>query len=92
MDKFNKNAIILLIAAVTALTIMAYVSYHYVDGAPSQLPSTDGNVNAKAGSTGTCITILSPSNIGEIRRIRWLHCSGKLWRFYSWLHLPNNIQ
>ena len=69
MDKFNKTAIILLIVAVTALTIMAYVSYYYVDGAPSQLPSTDGSVNAKAGSNGTIyynpFTIEYWGNTGE---------------------------
>ena len=65
MDKFNKTAIILLVVAVTALVIMAYVSYYYVDHAPSQLPSTDGSVNAAAGSNGKPITIPSPSNIGE---------------------------
>lgn len=52
VDKFNKTAIILIIAAVVVIVIMAYVSYYYIDGAPSQLPSTDGSVNAQAGSTG----------------------------------------
>lgn len=47
MDKFNKVAITLLVIAVTALVIMAYVSYQVGGNA-----ATDDTVNAKAGSNG----------------------------------------
>ena len=80
MDRFNKIAIICLIACVTALVIMAYVSYYYVDGAPSQLPSTDGSVNAKAGSTGTVyynpFTIEYWGNTGENVGFTVVGCCG----------------
>jgi hypothetical protein len=82
MDKFNKIAIILLIAAVTAIVIMSYVSYYYVDHAPSQLPSTDSSVNTKAGSNGTTyynpFTIEHWGNTGENIGFTIVGCVGGL--------------
>ena len=96
MDKFNKIAIILLVAAVTALVIMAYVSYYYVDGAPSQLPSTDGSVNAKAGSNGNTyynpFTIEYWGNTGENVGFTVVGCAGGLIAGYIYPTIFNKTQ
>ena len=81
MDKFNKIAIILIFAAVTVLTIMAYVSW-VNDGSPSQLPSSDASVNAKAGSNGNTyynpFTIEYWGNTGENVGFTVVGCAGGL--------------
>ena len=96
MDKFNKIAIILLVAAVTALVIMAYVSYYYVDHAPSQLPSTDGSVNAAAGSNGNTyynpFTIEHWGNTGENVGFTVVGCAGGLIAGYIYPTIFNKTQ
>ena len=81
MDKFNKIAIILIVVAVTAILVMAYVSW-INDGSPSQLPSTDANVNAKAGSNGKTyynpFTIEYWGNTGENVGFTVVGCVGGL--------------
>ena len=81
MDKFNKIAIILLVAAVSAIVVMAYVSW-VDDGSPSHLPSSDASVNAKAGSNGNTyynpFTIEHWGNTGENIGFTVVGCAGGL--------------